>query len=66
MHEKRPENAPEVMTAYRLIWLILLWVFILLWISPLASFAAVQPLSGTANPSASLPAFNPSLADGNR
>lgn len=51
MQEKRPENAPEVMTAYRLILLILLWVFILLWISPLASFAAGSSPSDSAIPS---------------
>lgn len=65
MHEKRPENAPEVMTAYRLIWLILLWVFILLWISPLASFASVQSLSGTESLSRSSQVTQ-TLADGDR
>lgn len=51
MQEKRPENVPEVMTAYRLILLILLWVFILLWISPLASFAALPSETDSDSPS---------------
>lgn len=43
------------MTAYRLLLLIALWIFILLWISPLASFAS----STTALP----PTFDASMTD---
>jgi hypothetical protein len=39
--KKKPEeNSPGVGTPYQVAILILLWIFILLWIAPLASFAA--------------------------
>jgi hypothetical protein len=39
MDDKETQEVPEMTTPYRLIGLIVLWVFILLWIAPLASFA---------------------------
>jgi hypothetical protein len=39
MDEKESREVPEMTTPYRLIALIVLWLFILLWIAPLASFA---------------------------
>jgi hypothetical protein len=46
MNEKDAQEVPEITTPYRLIGLILLWVFILLWIAPLASFALPASVSG--------------------
>ena len=40
INKKPQENAPEVTTTFHVVVLILLWLFILVWISPLASFAA--------------------------
>jgi hypothetical protein len=40
VHKKPEEDSPEVATPYHVAVLILLWIFILVWIAPLASFAA--------------------------
>jgi hypothetical protein len=41
MQGKTPHHMPDADTALNLALVVLLWVFILLWISPLASFADV-------------------------
>ena len=43
MQGKTPHNMPDAETAVRFALVILLWVVILLWIFPLASFAGELP-----------------------
>ena len=51
MNKKPQENTPEVTTTYHVVVLILLWLFILVWISPLASLAASRsPESSVPDP----------------
>jgi hypothetical protein len=61
MHGRKTEgDSAEITTPYRLIGLILLWLFILLWLAPLASFAAANfEKTAVENPAAvtSLPLF---------